>query len=76
MRPLRINYKNGVGDVAVWDAAHPEDDPRISQARRDVDVYYDNCSEARAAGEAPIRRGDPGYGPHLDGDDDGIACDR
>ena len=28
--PTRIMYKNGVGDVAVWDANHPEDDPRIS----------------------------------------------
>ena len=74
--PLRINYKNGVGDVAVWDAQHPEDDPRTSQAREDDSAYYDNCSEVRAAGKAPVRRGDPGYGPHLDGDDDGIACER
>jgi hypothetical protein len=27
--PTRIIYKNGVGDVAVWDANHPEEDPRI-----------------------------------------------
>ena len=27
---------------------------------------FPNCSAARAAGAAPIRRGDPGYGPHLD----------
>ena len=75
-KPLRINYKNGVGDVAVWDAQHPEEDPRTSQARKDESTHYDNCSEVRAAGNAPIRRGDPGYGPHLDGDDDGIACER
>ena len=75
-KPLRISYKNGVGDVAVWDARHPEDDPRTSQARKDTSVYYDNCSDVRAAGQAPIRRGDPGYGPHLDGDDDGVACER
>ncbi|WP_241212473.1 excalibur calcium-binding domain-containing protein [Sphingomonas sp. ABOLG] len=23
-----------------------------------------------------MRRGDPGYGPHLDRDDDGIGCER
>ncbi len=40
-----------------------------------ADVYYDNCSEARAAGAAPIRRGEPGYGSHLDRDNDGIACE-
>lgn len=54
MRPVRINYKNGVGDVAVWDAQYPEDEPRTSQARKDENVYYDNCTEVRAAGKAPI----------------------
>jgi hypothetical protein len=39
------------------------------------DVFYRNCSEARAAGAAPIRRGQPGYGTHLDRDNDGIACE-
>lgn len=38
-------------------------------------VYYRNCDEARAAGAAPIRRGEPGYRPPLDRDDDGIACE-
>ena len=36
---------------------------------------YRNCSEARAAGAVPVRRGEPGYGPHLDGDNDGIGCE-
>ncbi|WP_100868590.1 excalibur calcium-binding domain-containing protein [Novosphingobium kunmingense] len=36
---------------------------------------FRNCSEARAAGAAPVRRGDPGYGPHLDRDDDGVGCE-
>lgn len=36
---------------------------------------FRNCSEARAAGAAPMRRGDPGYGPHLDRDNDGIGCE-
>jgi hypothetical protein len=34
-----------------------------------------NCTAARAAGAAPVRRGDPGYGPHLDRDDDGVGCE-
>nr|WP_246355380.1 excalibur calcium-binding domain-containing protein [Nocardioides ungokensis] len=38
-------------------------------------VYYENCDAARAAGAAPLHRGDPGYGPHLDGDGDGVACE-
>ncbi|KCZ56337.1 hypothetical protein HY29_08580 [Hyphomonas beringensis] len=36
---------------------------------------FRNCTEARAAGAAPVRRGEPGYGPHLDRDNDGIGCE-
>lgn len=38
-------------------------------------VHYDNCTEARDAGAAPVRAGDPGYGPHLDRDGDGVGCE-
>lgn len=38
-------------------------------------VYFKNCTQARDAGAAPIRRGEPGYGPHLDRDGDGVACE-
>lgn len=38
-------------------------------------VYYKNCTAARAAGAAPLRTGDPGYAPHLDRDGDGLACE-
>jgi hypothetical protein len=38
-------------------------------------VYYRNCAEARAAGVAPIRKGEPGYRRGLDADNDGIACE-
>ena len=36
---------------------------------------FANCAEARAAGAAPVRRGKPGYGPHLDRDNDGVGCE-
>lgn len=38
-------------------------------------AYYRNCSAARAAGAAPVYRGQPGYGSHLDRDNDGIGCE-
>jgi len=38
-------------------------------------VYYANCTAARAAGVAPLHRGDPGYRSGLDRDDDGVACE-
>lgn len=36
---------------------------------------FANCTEARAAGAAPVRIGEPGYGAHLDRDGDGIGCE-
>lgn len=36
---------------------------------------YRNCTEARALGGAPVNRGQPGYGTHLDRDRDGIGCE-
>ena len=39
------------------------------------DVYFANCTAARAAGAAPIYLGQPGYRAALDGDKDGVACE-
>lgn len=38
-------------------------------------LWFANCTEARAAGYSNIPRGQPGYAPKLDRDDDGIACE-
>lgn len=38
-------------------------------------AYYKNCDAARAAGAAPVHRGEPGYGSHLDRDGDGTGCE-
>ncbi len=38
-------------------------------------VFYANCTEARAAGVTPIYEGQPGYSLRLDRDRDGIACE-
>jgi hypothetical protein len=51
--------------------------PRLlgSDGAPSIDVFYENCTEARAAGPTPIRRGEPGYRPALDRDNDGLACE-
>lgn len=36
---------------------------------------YPNCTAARAAGAAPVHPDEPGYGPHLDRDNDGVGCE-
>ncbi|MGW0036321.1 excalibur calcium-binding domain-containing protein [Gordonia sp. NPDC003376] len=38
-------------------------------------VSYSSCAEARAAGAAPLYRGQPGYSSRLDRDGDGVACE-
>lgn len=40
-----------------------------------VEVYFANCADARAAGAAPLREGQPGYRAGLDRDNDGVACE-
>ena len=37
--------------------------------------FYANCTEARAAGAAPLYRAQPGYREALDRDGDGVACE-
>lgn len=69
---------------ADYRAAHPRprlhgpDRPRSAapvRAPAPPGTYYRNCKEAWAAGAAPLRRGQPGYRPEMDGDGDGIACE-
>lgn len=43
--------------------------------QRGPGTAFPNCAAARAAGAAPVHRGDPGYGPHLDRDNDGVGCE-
>ena len=38
-------------------------------------VHFSSCKQAREAGAAPLYRGDPGYNPKLDRDNDGVACE-
>ena len=38
-------------------------------------AYYANCDAVRAAGAAPLYRGQPGYRAALDRDNDGVACE-
>ncbi|RNF82787.1 excalibur calcium-binding domain-containing protein [Montanilutibacter psychrotolerans] len=52
----------------------PANGNRLTRGQNDS-TYYANCSAARAAGAAPVRRGDPGYAAHLDRDGDGVGCE-
>lgn len=69
--------KNGGYHCHRGPAPKPEPTPPSS---RQQGVFsgggaFANCTAARAAGAAPVRRGEAGYGPHLDRDNDGIGCE-
>ena len=57
---------------AAVSVAPPASEPEPAEPAYE---YYDNCTAARNAGAAPVRVGDPGYGPHLDRDGDGVGCE-
>lgn len=54
--------------AAAAAAAPPPPPPAAS-------VYYANCDAVRAAGAAPILRGQAGYSSKLDRDGDGVGCE-
>jgi endonuclease YncB( thermonuclease family) len=49
--------------------------PAPRPARVIAPTVYANCDTVRAAGAAPIYRGQAGYGSHLDRDGDGVGCE-
>jgi len=63
----------------VLDACPGEPVPSSSPAPTPADVPagrpYANCAAVRAAGAAPLHRGDPGWSDSMDGDGDGVACE-
>lgn len=62
---------------APWDyRKNPVDPATIPDGAPVSSIYYSNCAEARAAGSAPLYRGQPGYREALDVDRDGVACEN
>ena len=69
--PAAIPAPAAATTAAATTAAQPPAAPPDSAG----DPYYKNCAAARAAGAAPLYRGQPGYRAQMDGDSDGIACE-
>ena len=67
--PVDVPTATGDGSAAGGDSG------QSGQSGTSGDVYYANCSEARAAGAAPLHSGEPGYRSGLDRDHDGVACE-
>ncbi|MEQ3554277.1 thermonuclease family protein [Pseudonocardia nematodicida] len=56
-------------------APKPAPAPAPAPAAGGGGAYFKNCSAARAAGAAPLLRGQAGYRSALDRDNDGVACE-
>ena len=69
------NRKTGDYHCHRGGASSSSSTPRKQNSALGSGTYYRNCSAARAAGAAPVRRGDPGYASHLDRDGDGVGCE-
>lgn len=54
----------------------PTPEPPAQPEPAPQQAYYSSCREAKAAGAAPLYRGDPGYRSGLDRDGDGVACEK
>ena len=62
----------GNGDSGSGEGSEEEATPEPEPQKE----FYANCKEAKAAGAAPLYKGDPGYRSDLDRDGDGIACEK
>jgi len=70
------HYNRKTGDYHCHRSSAPARPQRLGIASEPSNnVYFPNCAAARAAGAAPVRRGDPGYARHLDRDSDGVGCE-
>lgn len=67
--------KNGGRHCHGGNTTSRAEPPKVQQFSSGSSTYYANCSAARAAGAAPVRRGDPGYSSRLDRDGDGVGCE-
>ncbi|MED3972278.1 hypothetical protein COM86_12600 [Priestia megaterium] len=53
-----------------------QQEAQAQQQQQTQTATFQNCSEVRAAGRAPIRQGEPGFQAKFDRDGDGIGCDQ
>jgi micrococcal nuclease len=83
-----IQKKSQLSGAGIWsienyaqeDGFHAEalaskNNPKSSVPKETNNVSYKNCTEVKAAGKAPLHRGEPGYSSKLDQNNDGIACE-
>ena len=79
---MDVSEEDATEDSDSEDAMEPpaedaEDPNEAENGEESAEPFiYENCDAARDAGASNIREGEHGYGPHLDRDSDGIACEE
>lgn len=63
-------------DMEAARQAQQQAEQQQAQQQQQANTYYPNCTAAKAAGAAPLYRGQPGYSTKLDRDGDGVACEK
>ena len=58
-----------------WDSLIESEEEKAARLAVEATVHYAGCNQVRAAGKAPLYRGEPGYREDMDGDGDGVACE-
>lgn len=79
-QPLSLKIAQATPTTTAKPAAQPKVQAQpattaTKSATAETNVYYKSFKEVRAAGKAPLHKGDPGYRAGLDRDNDGIACE-
>ncbi|KQN01773.1 hypothetical protein ASE82_14125 [Sphingomonas sp. Leaf230] len=81
MRRHAVAPARRVADAEPYNVVRPAygsspPDRRSTGSGTESSVFYSGCRAVRAAGAAPLHRGQPGYRAGMDGDGDGIACEN
>ena len=74
--PRQVTPTPAAPQPAPTTPPRPRPRPATPAPAPSAELHFSSCKEARAAGYSHMRRGEPGYSPHLDRDGDGIACDK
>ncbi|QOW64730.1 DUF1524 domain-containing protein (plasmid) [Rothia terrae] len=74
--PTQAPVQQATAPAYVAPPAEQAPTQQVPAQQAPATAVFANCAEARAAGAAPLYAGSPGYSSNLDGDHDGIACER
>ncbi len=68
------NTYDGEVSSSYDDSTTADSETSENSSSDDSDVVYENCTEVKEEGAAPLHEDDPGYSSKLDRDGDGEAC--